>query len=142
MNTQQQIDNLKEKIKILEEKQKKELERLNKIPTIEINGYEYEIQTHDFNKKLSDIKIPKDWELWTYEDCIKLHNNPNFRKSLNLEDCWFFIEQPFMFNKENNYVARFLAYSGRACLSCDGSPADTDASLGVRFRKKISGRKK
>ncbi|MFH1972465.1 MAG: hypothetical protein ABIJ18_03250 [archaeon] len=33
---------------------------------------------------------------------------------------------------DNNSVARFDAYSGRASLSCDGNPRDSNSSLGVR----------
>ncbi|MBI2632496.1 hypothetical protein HYW75_05820 [Candidatus Pacearchaeota archaeon] len=36
----------------------------------------------------------------------------------------------------NNSVAWFYADSGRAILSCDGDPSDTDSSLGVRHARK------
>jgi len=40
--------------------------------------------------------------------------------------------------KDNNSVARFCAYSGRAVLGCDGDPDYSDSGLGVRHvRKKI-----
>ncbi len=104
--------------------------------TIKINGYEYEAETHDFNKKLSDIKIPKGWELWTTEDCIKLHNNAKYRKELNLEDCWFYIKQPFIFNKKN-YNTRFITGSGGAGLNCYGNPQGSLPELGVRFKRKF-----
>lgn len=103
--------------------------------TIEIEGWEYETETHDFDKKLPYIKIPKGWELWTYEDCIKLHNDKKLRKELNLDDCWFFIEQPFKVNKNN--VARFYADSDGASLDCLGYPRGSGSSLGVRFKRKV-----
>jgi hypothetical protein len=102
-----------------------------------IDGIEYEIETHNFNRKLSDIKIPKGWRLWTAEECIKLHNSLEFRNMLNLEDCWFFIQQPFRFNFEKDYVARFGADSGWANLSCVGYPTGTYSSLGVRFCREV-----
>ena len=103
--------------------------------TIKVDGVEYETETHDFNKKLSDIEIPKGWRLWTSEECIKLNNKVKLRKQLNLEDCWFFIEQPFLFN--NKLVAWFSANSDRAYLNCSGGPAYTYSSLGVRFCRSV-----
>ena len=129
----QEIDN---KIKELQEKKEKLLAEKSKVRTIIIDGIEYEKETHDFNKKLSDIQIPKGWRLWTSEECIKLHNL--YRKELNIEDCWFFIKQPFEFNKRKDYVARFLANSDGALLNCDGNPSSTYSNLGVRFCRKIS----
>ena len=102
--------------------------------TLIIDGWEYTIEDEQKGKDFSEIEIPKEWELWTYEDCIKLHNS--HRKELNLEDCWFFIKQPFEFNKENDYVARFYASSGRAVLSCDGGPQVSYSALGVRFKRR------
>ena len=100
--------------------------------TIKINNIEYETETHDFNKTLSEIKIPKGWRLWTAEECIKLFNS--HEKELNLTDCWFFIKQPF---NKFNYVARFDADSDRASLSCSRYPSDRDDSLGVRFCREL-----
>ena len=105
--------------------------------TVEINGWEYEIETHDLGSPLEDIKIPKGWQLWTFENCIEFHNNLNLRKELNLEDCWFFIEQLFRFNKKKGLVAGFGAGSGRALLYCDGWPGFSYSGLGVRFCRKL-----
>ena len=103
--------------------------------TIIIDGKEYETTTHDFNKKLSEIQILKGWQLWTYEDCIKLHNNLKYRKSLNLENCWFFIEPPYNFNK--SFVARFYASSSGADLVCSRDPDVSGSVLGVRFFRDV-----
>ena len=103
--------------------------------TIKINNVEYECNTHDFNKTLSEIKIPKEWRLWTAEECIELHNS-KYKKKLNLDNCWFFIKQPFNFNKKKR-VARFFAVSGRAVLDCDGGPSNSFYSLGVRFARDL-----
>jgi hypothetical protein len=138
MKTKQQIESEIAKLqKSLKEIEAKEETEKNKVSTIEIDGWEYENKEHGFNETLSEIKILKGWELWTYEDCIKLHNNENFRKALNLGDCWFFIEQPFSFNKEKGFVARFYADSDRADLYCNGGPTVTNSSLGVRFKRKV-----
>lgn len=114
----------------------KEDQEMNKANWFQVGDYEYETKEHDFNNKLSSIKIPKGYRLWTSEECITFHNDPKLRKILNLEDCWFFIQQPFAFNQLNNLVAWFYAYSGRAVLGCDGGPTYADASLGVRFARK------
>lgn len=107
--------------------------------TLIIDGVEYETETHDFNKTLSEIKIPKGWRLWTTEECIKLLNL--HEKVLNLTGCWFFIEQPF--NKfKNTYVARVGANSGRAYLFCYRYPAFRYGALGVRFCRDLSKFKK
>lgn len=107
--------------------------------TLLINGIEYETETHDFNKELSNIPIPKGWRLWKASD-FENFSLVDWDK-LNLKDSWFFIEYPFAFNP-NNYVARFYADSGRAFLGCGGNPSFTVAGLGVRFcRKKIKVKK-
>lgn len=46
-----------------------------KIKSITIGEYEYECSTHDSGKKLSEIEIPKGWQLWTYEDWICSNDN-------------------------------------------------------------------
>jgi hypothetical protein len=46
-----------------------------------IDNVEYELETHDFNKKLSDIKIPKGWRLWKPSECYKLYENEEYRKA-------------------------------------------------------------
>ena len=105
-----------------------------------INGIEYEIESHDFDKKLSDIKIPKGWRLWKAHECWLFYEDKKLRKEMNLEDCWFFVEQP---RDNTSDVAGFDAGSGRAYLDCYWGPLDTYSSLGVRFcRKKIKGRKR
>lgn len=103
--------------------------------TLIIDGWEYETEDHDFDKELKDIQIPKGWELWTIQDCIKLHNS--HKKELNLEDCWFYIKQEFKLNVEKDYVAGFYANSDWANLNCGGVPSDTGSSLGVRFKRKV-----
>ena len=104
--------------------------------TIIIDGIEYETEDHDFNKKLSDIKIPEGWRLWTAEECIKLKNwNDKNKNKLNLKDCWFFIKQPFDFNKD--LVARFIAGSGWVGLNCYRNSSNSNSDLGVRFCRDV-----
>ena len=98
-----------------------------------IDGIEYEIETHDFGKRLSQIKIPKGWRLWKPSECWKFYEDKELRKIMNLEDCWFFVFNP----TEDQFVARFDAYSGGADLYCGGNPADTGSSLGVRFCREV-----
>jgi len=104
--------------------------------TIKINNVEYETKTHDFNKILSEIKIPKGWRLWTAEECIFLHNS-KYKKKLNLDNCWFFIKQPFKLNKKNKFVARFVAGSDGADLGCNRNPSYSFSALGVRFARDL-----
>jgi len=93
-----------------------------------IKGVEYELETHDFNKILSEIKIPKGWRLLKPSEALML---------LELEpfDDWFFVEQPL---KNTTTVARFYANSDRAVLNCNWSPASHVTSLGVRFCRDVS----
>ncbi len=92
-----------------------------------------EKEIHHKGKELADIPIPKGFRLLKANEIIFLHNNKKYRKLLNMEDTWEFIEQPFELNKENNYVARFDADSVGAVLDCYGDPRDSYSGLGVRF---------
>ena len=103
--------------------------------TITIDGWEYTIEDEQKGKNLSEITVPSGWQLWTQEDCIRLHNS--HRKELNLEECWFFIEQPFNLNQEKEFVARFYANSVRAYLDCGGGPRVSVPGLGVRFKRRV-----
>ena len=135
MKTTQQKYN--EAVKKAEELKLKLEQEKNKTDFIEIDGWAYETKEHDFNKTLDEIKIPEGKELWTAEDCIRLSNNAIDCFKLGLKDCWFFIKQPFEFNENNGYVARFNAGSGRAGLYCDRIRSGSDAELGVRFKWKV-----
>ena len=103
--------------------------------TIIIEDVEYTATDEQKGKLLSKIIIPKGWRLWTYKECVKLHNNISWRKKLNLKDCWFFINDIFELNKANGYVMRFVADSGREGLVCYGDPAVSYSGLGVRFAR-------
>jgi hypothetical protein len=130
-NKQKEIDKLNRDIEEL----KKDLEiQNNKVNTIIIDGYEYETKTHDFNKCLNDIKIPKGWELWETADFQKF-SLENWNK-LNLKEAWFYIKYPFAYNQKD-YVAWFDANSAGAFLNCYGNPTYSGASLGVRFKRKV-----
>jgi len=103
--------------------------------TIIIEDVEYTATDEQKGKLLSKIIIPKGWRLWTYEECVKLHNNISWRKKLNLKNCWFFINDIFELNKDNGYVMRFFANSDWASLDCDKYPTIVDSGLGVRFAR-------
>ena len=92
--------------------------------TIKIKELKIEVETeiHDKNKCLKDIKIPKGWRLLTMNKITWLHNS-KYKKKLNLNDTWEFFEQPFKFNRNNCYVARFVADSVRAYLDCGRDPS-------------------
>ena len=97
------------------------------------NGWEFEIETHDFDKKLNDIKIPKGWELWKPSDCWLLYENKELWKEFNLKDCWFFVFNPLY----NGLVARFSVGSDGAGLYCDRDPSFAYSSLGIRLKRKV-----
>ena len=50
------------------------------------------------------------------------------RKNIEKGDLYYFFPR-------DGSVARFVAYSGRACLDCDGDPGGSDARLGVRYMR-------
>ena len=99
-----------------------------------IDGYEYETKTHDFNKCLKDIKIPKGWELWRVSDFEKFSLKD--WDTLNLKEAWFFIKYPFAYNP-NDFVAGFITLSDGASFNCFRFPTSSGSSLGVRFKRKI-----
>ena len=109
------------------------MNKKEKVKTIKIGNWEYEIETHDFGKKLGEIKIPKGWELWKPSDCWRFYEDKKLRKKMNVEDCWFFVFNPF----KDGRVARFGADFGGAYLYCYRYPDDSGSSLGVRFKRKL-----
>ena len=104
---------------------------------IKVGNYEYDTEDTQKGTTFKNIKILKGAELWTYIDCVKLHNNEKLRRKLNLGNCWFFIKQPFDFNRKKNFVARLDANSDGASMDCDRVPAYSDDRLGVRFKWKV-----
>jgi len=90
-----------------------------------IKGIEYEMETHDYNKTLSEIKIPKGWRLLKPSEALMIWE-------LEQLDDWFFVEQVVEKNKDGK-VARFNANSVRAILNCNRDPELRDSCLGVRF---------
>ena len=107
--------------------------------TLIVDNVEYETETHDFNKTLSEINIPEGWRLWTVEECTKLFNS--HEKELKLIDCWFFIEQPFEKFKDK-YVGGFRADSVWANFLCNWDADIHYDALGVRFCRGLSKFKK
>jgi len=94
---------------------------------------EVETEMHDKGKPLEQIKIPDGWRLLRINEMVFLHNNPEYRKILNIEETWEFIEQPFEYNKVRGYTTRFYVGAGRVDLYCDGSSQGSIPTLGVRF---------
>lgn len=108
-----------------------------KIKPVIIDGWEYTKEDEQKGKMLSEIIIPEGWMLWDVQDCINLHNHKFHRENLNLNDCWFWIEQPFLQNAEEKYGSWFYADAVRANLSCGRDPQYSDAAIGVRFKRKV-----
>lgn len=130
-NKQQKLEEAKELVKKLEAEIEAEK---NKVDFIVIDGWAYETHEHDFNKKLSEIKIPEGKELWLPSECWKFYEDENLREKLNLSDCWFFVKQ----GRENTTdVARFYADSFGADLYCYRDPSGSISSLGIRFKWKV-----
>ena len=94
-----------------------------------INGVEYQMETHDKRKMLSEIKIPKGWRLLKPSEAMMLWELKNFPD-------WFFVEQVIKKYK-GKFVARFYANSDGAYLDCSRIPAGTYSSLGVRFCRDV-----
>ena len=133
-NKQQIKDKIKELQSQLAEIEAKEEANKNKVDFIVIDGWAYETKEHDFNKKLSEIEIPKGKELWLPSECYKFYENKELRNKLSLSECWFFVKQI----KENTInVARFVAFSDWANLYCSWRPGNSYPSLGVRFKWKV-----
>jgi len=106
--------------------------------TIKVNGVEYETETHDFNKKLEDIKIPKGWRLWESKDFEKFSEEQWIE--LGLEDDWFFIKQFSKYWKKKGKIAWFGASPDGAYLDLDGNRHGAYPRLGVRFCRKLTGK--
>ena len=100
--------------------------------TIKINNVEYELEQHDNNKRLSDIKIPRGWRLLLPSEAMML-----YERGLIDSSFWFFVEQTNKEYKGSGYVARFVVNSGDAWLGCDGYPTYADAVLGVIFARDL-----
>ena len=123
----------KKESELSELKQQLEVEK-SKVDFIVINGWAYEIKDHDFNKKLSDIKIPAGKELWHPSECFNLYDDKKLREQLNLSDCWFFVKQV----RENTTdVARFYADSVWVNVDSSYGSDYRDSDLGVRFKWRV-----
>jgi hypothetical protein len=120
----------------------------DKVKTLKIKGseigldYDIEVEKEVTQKgtKFEDLVIPKGWRLLNYDEVIKLANS-KYAKELkmdgNSDKDDFFIEQPFDFNKKNNYVAWFWADSNWVSLICGTFHTNSNSSLGVRFCREV-----
>jgi len=139
MTKEKKLKKLNNYIKQKQKQHDKMKQEKNK--TIIIDETEYEIETSQLRVAFEDLKIPKGWRLWTVEECIKLHNS-KYKKKLGLDDCWFWIKQPF--NKfKGKFASGFFAGPDGAGFSCSWDPQYSGPWLGVRFCKDLKhGRKK
>ena len=109
--------------------------------TIKIKELKIEIETNIHHNGQTYAKCekdcPKEWQIATYEILQKLRNNKKYIDKLNLRYTWEFVQNPDNISKSNKYVARFVAYSVWAVLSCDWNPDYSYSWLGVRYFKKL-----
>ena len=131
-------------------KKRKEIEKLQKeiqdilekteVIKIKTSQGEIEIQTkiHHLGRTYAECEkdCPEGWEIATYPILQELRNSKHCDE-LNLLDTWEFVQQPDEISKNNNYVAGFWAASGWAGLFCDGGPAISFSSLGVRYFRRV-----
>ena len=114
--------------------EKREIKETIKIPELKI---EVEIIIHHQDEKLAEISIPEGWRLLKINEIIFLHNQQEYRKKLNLENTWEFIEQPLNYNNQQDYVTGFYAYPGGVSIDCMRGPFGSISALGVRFCRDI-----
>lgn len=128
---QDKIAKLQEELKQLEAKEEEEK---NKVSYIVIDGWAYETKEHDFNKKLSDIKIPEGKELLLPSECFRFYEDKDLRKKLNLLDCWFFVKQ---IRENTSDVAGFCTYSDGVDFRAGYYSGSSGPSLGIRYKWRI-----
>lgn len=104
---------------ILPEKQK----------TIIIENTEYELEQHDNNKLLSEIKIPKGWRLLKPWEAQRLWDLGYLR------DGWIYVENTCEEKKKKGNVTRFNANSDWAILNCSRIPSNRISEIGVVFAR-------
>lgn len=109
-------------------------------------GISVEIEVHDKDKSWDELSLSKrEDELLNSEQCIWLANS-KYAKTLKMDGSSskddFFIQQPFDINKKNGYVAWFFAGSDCAGLGCGRVSSGSYSYLGVRWVRKIKGKKK
>jgi hypothetical protein len=95
-------------------------------------GKSYDELVKEFGKEYLEKNLP------TYAQLQFLRNSNKYKETLGLIDTWEFVKQEDEISKKNNYIARFVAYSGYADLYCFRYSINSNSTLGVRFvRKKI-----
>jgi len=87
----------------------------------------YELEPHDFGKRLDQIKIKKGWRLLMPWEAQRLWDMKLLIKF------WIFVRNPL----NNGNVARLNANSDGAGLICYGIASYSDSSLGVIFAKDL-----
>lgn len=98
---------------------------------------EVESTIHSKGEKIQNIKIPDGWRLLKFNEIIFLHNNDEYRKQLNLDNTWEYIEQPLEFNKLKEQAVAFYSSPYGANFYCNRNPNDAIPSLGVRFCRNL-----
>ncbi len=137
--TEQKIEETEKILKELKEKIKKENDKSEWIDVPEL-GIRIQTKIHHKDKTYAECEkdLGKGESIPTYQQIQFLRNSKKYRDKLNLIDTYEFVQNPDEIGKENNYVARFGAFSGYAYLDCDRDSDYSDSDLGVRFCKKIS----
>ena len=142
MTNLQTLKSKREKLdKQIAELEAKELLEKNKVTTkivkLSCGTFEVEIKIHHFNKTYAECEkdCPKGWEIATYPILQELRNTQP--EDFDLINTWEFCQNADVISKKNKYVARFIAYSDGANLSCGRVPSYTYSALGVRFVRRI-----
>ena len=144
MKILKEIEKTEAKLKELKEKLNKETEKQEwlDIPELKIC---IEKNVHDKNKSWNDLRLSeREEELLTAEECIFLANSkyaPILKMDGSSSKDDFFIKQSFNLNRKNGYVARFVTESVAASLNCLEGQLFSNASLGVRFKRKLKEKK-
>lgn len=139
--TQQKIEEIESKLKILKEQLKKESDKSFwiYIPELKIEvqtkihhkGKSYDQLVEEFGEEFLEKNLPTHKQL---QDLRNLENKGKYK--LGLIDTWEFVKQEDDISKKNGYVARFDADSDGADLGCGRNSSYSGSYLGVRFVRK------
>ena len=110
---------------------------------VAIPDSEYEVTVEVLHKDKTYAECehlkPEGCDFLDLELIGKIVKHPKVMKTLKMDSSStqddFFFKQPFPQN--GKCVAGFVAFSGRANLGCGRDPRYSDASLGVRWKRKV-----
>jgi len=143
--TEQKIKEKESELSKLKDQLKKEQDTSEWIYIKEL-GIEIQTKIHHKNKSYDELveEYGKEYlekNLPTYAQLQFLRNSKKYMNKLGLEDTWEFVQQEDEISKKNGKVARFYANSDYADLDCCWYSGNSYSDLGVRFCKKLKGKK-